>query len=978
MKRLLAALALGALTVFPTPVIGANMHGNFAGGAGQAAPAPGGAMPGLSAVDETAATGPGGWRVLVATGIDDGAAERFARSLRLDGYSPVTVETHAGGGKAVYVGDMPNEPAARALMDDLVRDKGYSVVGVESPEQAKAPVEQSTLPAASATTQVYRVMVDEFPGGSQQAADSLKEALLEDDYLNVEVVEQPDGKMRVLMGSFPTEADAKKLSDLLNSEGYARASVTTAQSAPGVAASEAMPTLSTDQLAGLSPKEQQEMLKLLRELSAAQAGKAMSIDEAQDLRSRVKQAQSGTMGNILSTARQSQQETVDKKRQIDGLYNAFREALMNQKWDEAQAKLDEVRAIAPDDVLLTGRQMRLDNQRKVGSTSESSTDNLVELRRLADEAFEKGDLKGALARYQTLLANKPSDSELANRIGEINNRLQPRKEADAEGGSGTMSSLPPWVMWGGGALLVVVLILAVMQFINMRREKELIDEVKGMSASSKAQKAAPAAKTKRAGRSSITGGAAGGLAGSSALSGMDAFAPMPDPIDTPPVAETSEAQEEEAPALDDAKAPRFHEAPEGEPDLLVLPDFAPTPPSGVTSTTPTPTPVPAAPVAEPTPPPAAPPAPEPPKEAPAAMGDSIDLSNFDFSSLSPPSATPEPETVAPAAADDSPFGPGGLNLDDLVGANQQASAPLTPAAGVPVPEGMELPDLGIPPMPTPAEGAGSLSLPEELVPANPGPPEPLPAGFEETAIIDTLPGSAQPVEEEAPTTPSAPAAAAATVETKEPTPPAVETSKVEAPVAPAAPAGPEVFYKQDLAEVPVGQKPADWQGEYDYATLLVSEENPPNGAGKYLKFEKRTGAGSANYTMRFPNASGRVMVDFDLRCDDKNKYLLGFYVEKDEDFKQSVHTIVHRIDSKTPPTLRIQGEPIGYELGTWRHIRFEMNLLSGTVTALVDGKQVVRDAKLPSNPSFVNTLSIRDNLATTGVLCLANIQVTGV
>ena len=62
----------------------------------------------------------------------------------------------------------------------------------------------------AATTQVFRVMVDEFPGGNQQAADSLKEALLDDDYLNVEVVEQPDGKMRVLMGSFPTEADAKK------------------------------------------------------------------------------------------------------------------------------------------------------------------------------------------------------------------------------------------------------------------------------------------------------------------------------------------------------------------------------------------------------------------------------------------------------------------------------------------------------------------------------------------------------------------------------------------------------------------------------------------------------------------------------------------------------------------------------------------------------------------------------------------------
>ncbi len=948
MKRLLVALALGALTVSSTLVIGANLAGSLAGGAGQEAPAPGGAMPGLGAVKDAAPAGSGGWRVLLATGIDEGTAQRLARSLRSDGYSPVTVETYASGGKAVYVGDMPNEPAAMALMDDLVRDKGYSVVGVESADQAKGPVEQSTMPAAAATTEVYRVLVDEFPGGSQQAADSLKNALLDDDYLNVEVVTQPDGNMRVLMGSFPAEADAKKLSSLLNSEGYAKASVVTAQSAPVVAAGEAMTDLSPDQLNGLTPQQQQEMLKLLRELSAAQAGRTMSLQETEDLRARVKKAQSGTGGNILSTARQSQQELVEKKKQIDTLYTASREAMMTQKWDEAQAKLDEVRAIAPDDVLLVSRQMRLDNQRKGGATADSPSGNLDELRRLANEAFEKGDLKGALPRYQTLLANNPSDGELANRIGEINNRLEPRKEAGGEAASSTMSSLPPWVMWGGGALLVVVLILAVMQFINMRREKELINEVKGMSASS-AKQPGTEPKNKRAGRGSITGAAAGGLSGTSALTGMDAFAPMPDPVDIPVAQPEPEIEKEFV--SDQTKAPRFIEAPMGEPDTLVLPDLNLTPPAGMISRTPPPTPTP---IPEP-------PAAEPVVEAPAAMGDSIDLSNFDFSSLSSPSETPAAATSAPA--DDSPFGPGGLNLDDLMGVSSSGS-------GVPVPEGMELPDLGIPPMPTPSEGMGSLTLPEDLVPANPGPPDPLPAGFEETAKLDTVPGSdLPPTIDPGETHPKAPAAARE------------EAPKVEAPAAPvasAAPAGPEVFFKQDLTEVAVGQKPAEWQGEYDYASLLVSEDNPPNGGGKYLKFEKRTGAGSANFTLRFPNAAGRVMVDFDLRCDDKNKYLLGFYVEKDEDFKQSVHTIVHRIDSKTPPTLRIQGEPIAYELGAWRHIRFELNLLSGTVTALVDGKQVVRDAKLPANPSFVNTLSIRDNLATTGILCLANIQVTGV
>jgi hypothetical protein len=195
--------------------------------------------------------------------------------------------------------------------------------------------------------------------------------------------------------------------------------------------------------------------------------------------------------------------------------------------------------------------------------------------------------------------------------------------------------------------------------------------------------------------------------------------------------------------------------------------------------------------------------------------------------------------------------------------------------------------------------------------------------------------------------------------------------------APAAAAGSNGFhYEQTFDSEPVGSQPADWKGDYDYASLTVDDQNGADGAGKCLKFEKRSGAGSASYHCRFPNAAGQVTIDFDIRCDDKNKYLLGFYVEKDEDFKQSVHTIVHRIDSRSQPSLRIQGEPVPYELGTWRHVRYELNLLIGVVNAFVNDQHVVKDAKLPTIPAYVNTLSIRDNLATTGLLYLDNIRIT--
>jgi hypothetical protein len=56
-------------------------------------------------------------------------------------------------------------------------------------------------------------------------------------------------------------------------------------------------------------------------------------------------------------------------------------------------------------------------------------------------------------------------------------------------------------------------------------------------------------------------------------------------------------------------------------------------------------------------------------------------------------------------------------------------------------------------------------------------------------------------------------------------------------------------------------------------------------------------------------------------------------------------------------------------------VKYELNLLAGLATAFVDDQEVIRDAKLASSYGYVNTLSIRDNLATTGVLYLDNIKI---
>lgn len=182
--------------------------------------------------------------------------------------------------------------------------------------------------------------------------------------------------------------------------------------------------------------------------------------------------------------------------------------------------------------------------------------------------------------------------------------------------------------------------------------------------------------------------------------------------------------------------------------------------------------------------------------------------------------------------------------------------------------------------------------------------------------------------------------------------------------------GQTLLFSQDFAKDPIGKQPANWSGDYEYANLLVEE----NDGKRALRFEKQSGTGSAYYCCRFPDAQGRIAAEFEIRCDDKNKYLLGFYIEKDQDFRQSIHAIVHRANPNAPPVLKLQNESVDYEFGTWRSIRLEIDLTRQILDAFVDGKQVLVGSRLTQCPNIVNTLSFRDNLATTGILLVRNIR----
>ena len=79
----------------------------------------------------------------------------------------------------------------------------------------------------------------------------------------------------------------------------------------------------------------------------------------------------------------------------------------------------------------------------------------------------------------------------------------------------------------------------------------------------------------------------------------------------------------------------------------------------------------------------------------------------------------------------------------------------------------------------------------------------------------------------------------------------VDLGEVEAVAGAPSPAAGEpsgrskVIYAQDFDSEPVDSMPANWQGDYPYASLKVTDVDPAGGGGNCIVFEKESGEGRA-------------------------------------------------------------------------------------------------------------------------------------
>lgn len=192
--------------------------------------------------------------------------------------------------------------------------------------------------------------------------------------------------------------------------------------------------------------------------------------------------------------------------------------------------------------------------------------------------------------------------------------------------------------------------------------------------------------------------------------------------------------------------------------------------------------------------------------------------------------------------------------------------------------------------------------------------------------------------------------------------------------------GERVYYSQDFNDEVLGGMPNGWSGQTPGSSLLVTEGGSGLGLGRCLHFRNdgQGTQGSALFFNRMPDVNGRIRVEFDIKCEQLDQLLIGLYLEQEGDFARSIQTEIIVRSNETMPTLRLCGESLPYEFGTWTHIKYLIDLEDHFVDVWVDQVFAFKKIKLRNPPAMLNTLAVRCNSKSFASLFLDNIRIVKV
>ncbi|MBN1866809.1 SPOR domain-containing protein [Candidatus Sumerlaeota bacterium] len=911
------------------------------------------------------------YHIQLTSNISRSEAEVFEKSLLEKNLGPVYLH---GPDDAIVLwqGNYEGEAEARAGIRQIRRDFPEAVVVSEK---------------IGGGARRKRFTVQLYEGRDAVQAQTQATDLRNAGYVP-EVVEK-DAVYHVYVGRFDTSADAQSWQVFMIEDNFVLAKVVdlgvSEDEGPGGAAAPRRALDSGDlpveipkellerpDMKRLTEAQRKEIVDIIQEAQKVKASQdSTTLKELRELKEKVAQLDEGQK-NIYSTLAQQEQAREQTQRSIAQKISEINRAIQTKNWDDAIKLCDELDKIDPSSAIPDMKRERIKYLRQgleFGGQEILIADALAKIERLKTEAarYERDEeYEIAREKWDQILNTAPAkemtiQQEARNKIESLKRQIAARNEL--EKARLKREKLVFAMMLGGGIVVVLAVMLMAIYVIGRRRYQNLVAQLQS-EAITPLQELRDRTQMLTSGLGSAGlsfDGPSRSLLEQSDLSDADFVIPEPqqDASGPPPAAGKSTSSVITEPPITKpaSKAkPSAPPAPPKESELgeedFVFPPGDTEPPSAPRKSGA----VPSAGIP-----------PEPTTDEIILSFDSVDSSQ---------DATGQDEITAAAITATEVDRPSGLDAKDLVFSFEDTheSPPYAPAES-------KSPQPPPPPVerPTPAAapvGSGLEGLDDSLLGTT---PLDLPDMDFDIAFEGS---SGEPLE--VPANATAPLPVTEEIDLSLDIPTVQERSPAAAPEPPrptAPPAQPALAgaaaFSQSFDDEQIGQIPIGWTGENtDYASLVVVP-NPDGNQGNCLQFKKTAGKGATSFGCKFPDVKGKVEIEFDIRCDEKNKHLLGFYIEKDGDFRRSIHTVVQCVDPKRPAHLRVFTRPTPYTLKTWRHVRFVVDLQEGVVDGYVDNERVAGEIRMGMKAPSLNTLSIRDNTETTGVMYLDNLVVRG-
>ncbi len=209
--------------------------------------------------------------------------------------------------------------------------------------------------------------------------------------------------------------------------------------------------------------------------------------------------------------------------------------------------------------------------------------------------------------------------------------------------------------------------------------------------------------------------------------------------------------------------------------------------------------------------------------------------------------------------------------------------------------------------------------------------------------------------------------------------PVVEPEPVQEPTPPTPPLerapAPELVFEQSYDQLQIGDEVETWKGDYESASLTVSQNRLIAGVHHYLKFVKEPCAEETLYCMLIPEAGRRPVFEFELCCLGVNEHSIALHLESVDNESVSIAMAFHTDPGSQEILFTVDKQSLEYASGVWRRLRCEFDLENNQYTVQVDGTAVITEASLSAPVKNIDMVSMKAQPEAEGTLLFNNFKI---